>query len=549
MRCDPARWRARRVFAGIAVVALAGVALLATTRPTPPSHANGSLATFSLAGDFSSTSNGDGQWLYASSGSYGQLYLYDQHLNDNGLDVWRHSQASYSSSIAYNGTDHPITEPDTDVTFAPGQISLHPGQGREQSVAVFVAPAPGEYQVEATFGVGDPPGGGGTTTTDVHVYAGSRFGSPIIHLFDGDLNGDVSPTDSEHYSGAVSLGNGYELMFAVGSMDGNSDFDDTFVEVTISLVSEPWIELDMNPDNGAGACNPVDTTAEHSTGDIYQVAVCLTNSPEPIAGFEFELLYDDDLNQCLPSNCSPEDSECYDSNPDANVGSTTFSVPDLGSGWTCDFLGLTPPSCDTDPATGTGHGRAFLLCNTMLGTATLPVGPDISSPLAEITFHALASGVDSISMTNVYAIDPYEAENVVACAPEGPCYGGSDVKAGDPVTPLPTATKFPTATPTVTRTRTPTRTATPTRTFTPTPTLTSTLTPTCTHTAVPPTATPTPQGVGGIVLLPPAAVAADSSGTSGGSGEAPATWMIAAGALAAVLAMGGRYVRSRRRGR
>ncbi|HUS82702.1 MAG TPA: hypothetical protein VM013_05545, partial [Dehalococcoidia bacterium] len=130
----------------------------------------------------------------------------------------------------------------------------------------------------------------------------------------------------------------------------------------------------------------------------------------------------------------------------------------------------------------------------------------------------------------------------------------------------------PTPVPTVTNTPVPTATDTPvppTATNTPVPTATNTPVPTVTNTPVPPTATNTPvpptptntpvaptntpvpptphPGVGGAVLLPPAAIAAESGGTSGGSGQAVATWMIVVGAVAGALAMGGRYVRSRRR--
>jgi hypothetical protein len=86
------------------------------------------------------------------------------------------------------------------------------------------------------------------------------------------------------------------------------------------------------------------------------------------------------------------------------------------------------------------------------------------------------------------------------------------------------------------------------------PTATNTLAPPTstpvppTNTPVPPTATatsgPTPHGVGGTVLLPPAAIAAESDGTSGGSGQTPATWAIVALALG-ILAGSGWYLRSR----
>ncbi len=151
------------------------------------------------------------------------------------------------------------------------------------------------------------------------------------------------------------------------------------------------------------------------------------------------------------------------------------------------------------------------------------------------------------------------------------CTGG----AVNTATPTPTATSTWTATPTFTNTPTPTNTYTPTatNTYTPTatntpvpPTPTRTSTPTATSTSVPPTPTrtftpmatstsvpPTPtrtstpaaHGVGGKVLLPPAAIAAESSGTSGGGpGQAVAMWIALAG-VAGALGLGGLYARRR----
>jgi hypothetical protein len=149
-------------------------------------------------------------------------------------------------------------------------------------------------------------------------------------------------------------------------------------------------------------------------------------------------------------------------------------------------------------------------------------------------------------------------------------------------TPTPTFTWTPTPTFTWTPTPTNTSTATPTATFTPippTPTYTPTYTSTPTFTPIPPTPTytptrtptpvappptstrtptpmgpptatftpgPTPHGVGGAVLLPPAAVAAESGGNSGHTSETVATWVLFAMAVAAVVGVGGWYARCRR---
>jgi len=117
----------------------------------------------------------------------------------------------------------------------------------------------------------------------------------------------------------------------------------------------------------------------------------------------------------------------------------------------------------------------------------------------------------------------------------------SPTSTDTPVPPSPTSTDTPVP-PSPTSTNTPVPPS-PTSTNTPVP-------PTATFTPVPPTPihTPTPHGVGGKVLLPPAAVASQSNGTSGGSGQTVATWA-ALVVVAGAFATGGLYVRSRRRSR
>jgi len=83
----------------------------------------------------------------------------------------------------------------------------------------------------------------------------------------------------------------------------------------------------------------------------------------------------------------------------------------------------------------------------------------------------------------------------------------------------------------------PTPTATPTRTPSPRPTPTAA-----------PTLPPQVPGVGGAVLLPAVAVAAPSESTTQDSGCTSAVWMVFAGTIIGMLAMGRWYVRSRRRG-
>ena len=203
------------------------------------------------------------------------------------------------------------------------------------------------------------------------------------------------------------------------------------------------LELDMVPTNGSGPCNPIDASRISAVGGpSYQIAVCLTNSGAEPAGFQFNLIYDDSLNQCVPAACGPSDTHCLDSNPDANAGSTVFSTPNLGSGYDCSSLGLWNPVCDGDPETGPGRGDAYLSCLTT-GIPSLPVGSGVSSPLAMVTFNAIARGVDNISLSHVAIYDP-DVYNILSC-PGGPgtCYGGTDYKGIIPTAAPPTPTWTP----------------------------------------------------------------------------------------------------------
>ena len=119
------------------------------------------------------------------------------------------------------------------------------------------------------------------------------------------------------------------------------------------------LELTWDPTNGSGSCNPVDAAAEHAVGETYPVAVCLTDSSVPPLAFQFDLLYDDALNECVPSACAPDDERCLDSNPDANAGSTVFSSPSMGSSFTCNMEDLSPPECEHEPSERRGPRRRF----------------------------------------------------------------------------------------------------------------------------------------------------------------------------------------------
>jgi hypothetical protein len=252
------------------------------------------------------------------------------------------------------------------------------------------------------------------------------------------------------------------------------------------------------------------------------VAVCLTNAGagnEPNA-FNFDLMYDDSLNHCVPVPCGPGDA-CLDSNPDANTGVTVFSTPSLGNvGYDCSGVGVAPPVCDSntgDP--GPGQGRAYIGCFTVR-TPTLPVGDGVSAPIAEVTFHATAGGVDNLSLENVDVFSQDLGDRVVACPGDiGECLGGTDNKTGGPpATTAPTASSTPAATATLAPLcglpGVPTCTPTP-KPYTATPTAKNTFTPTRTPRptrTTKPTSTPTPvvvnpvglpvTGFSGVIAVP-----------------------------------------------
>ena len=174
------------------------------------------------------------------------------------------------------------------------------------------------------------------------------------------------------------------------------------------------LEIDADTTNGSGPCNPVDATAE--VYGMHKVAVCLTSSLAAPAGFDFDLVYDPALNTCTNESCPT--GTCFDDNPDANLGTTTFSTPDLGTGWDCS---ASEPVC----AKSGQAGRAFIMCLCVdLGCATLPVGADVSAPIAVVTFNEEAGGVDNLKLEDVALFDE-NIDSIVQCHGSGPCYGAT----------------------------------------------------------------------------------------------------------------------------
>jgi hypothetical protein len=267
-------------------------------------------------------------------------------------------------------------------------------------------------------------------------------------------------------------------------------------------VPQPVISIDM--DISDGACVDIDPSLVQASGS-FQAAVCLVTNPNNVAlaAYRFNLLYDDTIIQ------APEVADAgtaLDDNPDANVGTTTFTTAtyplDLGGGWDCSGGVGAFPKGDNNAATGPGNGSAFS------GGCGSAAGPNqlITGPLAVVSFNIVGSGSTELDLDATSVTDDFLAE-VGSCDPAvdvpAICNNGTFSTGAVVPTDTPTATETTapdTETPTATNTTAPdTETPTPTNTTAPdteTPTATNTTqadteTPTPTNTTAPDTETPT----------------------------------------------------------
>ena len=214
---------------------LTAILLAFVGRPATPARAT----TFDAAIDFSPTSNPNGPWSYGFipvGGLYTDFVLHDlggPAPDIPGLDAWRHTSGSSDPrvpAVAHNGGSSTLYAYG-DIVLPPGEMHLHPGPEGQESVVRFTAPFGGSFQIGVTFSVGDPPPC--ATTTDVHVHKNG------VSLFDGDVSGYVSPSDSEHFSGVQTLAAGAIIDFTVGFGNGNYGCDTTFLELQVSATSSP----------------------------------------------------------------------------------------------------------------------------------------------------------------------------------------------------------------------------------------------------------------------------------------------------------------------
>lgn len=122
-------------------------------------------------------------------------------------------------NVSHNPADKPIAG--LGITWAPGQLALHPGPAGEFSVVRWTCSAPGEHEVNATF-----TSIAGRATTDVQVLHNGR------PLHDGGIHiGDHGSSSS--FTGKLTMAAGDRLDFAVGFGNGHYGGDTTSLAATV----------------------------------------------------------------------------------------------------------------------------------------------------------------------------------------------------------------------------------------------------------------------------------------------------------------------------
>jgi hypothetical protein len=179
-------------------------------------------ATYSVASDFSPTSNPAGTWSYGWSAQLtSALDLYSFHVQNRDIDNWSDFDPLHPPTVSHNGTSGVVTHNPETITWQPGQFALHPGSGGEYSHARWTAPSAGTYYIYARFTGIDHTG----TTTDVHILhnTSSLFTASVIGY-----------GDTASFATTVSVSAGDFIDFAVGYGNGVYWDDTTALAATIS---------------------------------------------------------------------------------------------------------------------------------------------------------------------------------------------------------------------------------------------------------------------------------------------------------------------------
>jgi hypothetical protein len=249
------------------------------------------------------------------------------------------------------------------------------------------------------------------------AYTGTLEDGPLaVITFDA-----LAPGTSafSFFSGAQVTYDGQEL----GQCPGTPPM--TCTGGAVAVQSTESLKLDFNISDGA--CVDIDTAATVTIAQSLDVGVCLTNTTgNQISAFQYRVLYDDTI---VKAPEEPDAGNGHDDNPNANVGTQTFTsatYPNhLGFDWNCTGGGVgAVPVGDLDGILANGNGQAYSGgCQSISGPHQLTSGP-----LGVVTLDAVGAGVAALTLEAVTVTD----ENLVqigSCNPTDisamTCSGGT----------------------------------------------------------------------------------------------------------------------------
>ncbi len=185
----------------------------------------GTASAYSVAADFSASSNPNSTWSYGWSLGLGAAFTLDTTnttaYSGTGLSGWLGAQ--HPDGIPYilhNGTANPITLSTT--TYQPGQVAEQPGESNQYCIIRWTAPSSGAFTIGAAFSPLSSLG----NSVDVHILLDGAT------IFAATLDGS-----STNYTGLENVTAGDTIDFAIGN-GGNGPEEDT-TALSATIVPEP----------------------------------------------------------------------------------------------------------------------------------------------------------------------------------------------------------------------------------------------------------------------------------------------------------------------
>ncbi len=179
---------------------------------------------FDAAADFSASSNPNGAWSYGYTTSLGSALNTYSTSQTPTVTYWTEPALNGSPypNVAHNGTGSTYVNVASSITWATGQLSIHPGPANEKSVVRWTAPAAATVDVAASY----TPLDAQAVDTDVHILInGASVYSQILGAF-----GDV-----KSHTTTVSVNAGDTIDFVVGYGTTNYFEDTVGVDATIRV--------------------------------------------------------------------------------------------------------------------------------------------------------------------------------------------------------------------------------------------------------------------------------------------------------------------------